>query len=162
MITKASKKGLHFTRGSVTQIQPHPEVDVVSATWDPDTLTATCSFAPEADGTAVADTVTIYTQAQLDTIEDALFAPTPAPIPAEVTPRQFRLALLQHNSSPAEVEAVIAGISDEAQKVAAEIEWEFASSIKRNHPLVAAFAAAMGKTEADVDAIFVTAQTIGG
>lgn len=77
MITHASKKGLHFERGAVTQIKPHDDLTVVDATWDAETLTLTAKRAPLEDGTPLADVVTVYTQAQLDAIEDALFTSAP-------------------------------------------------------------------------------------
>jgi hypothetical protein len=82
-------------------------------------------------------------------------------IPQEVTQRQFRLALLQSGSSPEEVQTIINNIPDPAQKAAAQIEWDYATGIKRNHPLVSTFALALNKTEEEVDQLFITAESIG-
>lgn len=73
-----------------------------------------------------------------------------------VTPRQFRLALLDAGLLDA-CEAMVAGADR-----AARISWEFAVSVERLSPLIDAFAAQMGKTPAEVDAVFEAASQIGG
>jgi hypothetical protein len=72
-------------------------------------------------------------------------------IPVELTPRQFRLAMLQAGVSPAQITAMLEAAGDEAGL----IEWEYASSIRRDHPLIVTLAGALGKTEADIDQIFI-------
>lgn len=74
-------------------------------------------------------------------------APNQLP-PEAITPRQMRLALLARGISPAMIEAALAG--DEA----AMIEWEYSLEIRRDHPLVASMAAAMGMDDADVIDLF--------
>lgn len=69
-------------------------------------------------------------------------------VPNVVTMRQARLALLQLDKL-AEVEALIAQLG-----TAAQIEWEYAQTIERDHPLVAQFAAH------EVDAFFQLAATL--
>jgi len=78
----------------------------------------------------------------------------PSDVPQEVTPRQFRLALLQAGVSPAAITQALQG------NEAALTEWEFALSVRRDHPLIATMAAMLGKTDADVDAIFQLAATL--
>ena len=56
-------------------------------------------------------------------------------VPASVTPRQARLALLQIGKLDA-VSAALAAIPDPAQRTAAQIEWEYATVIERNSLLV--------------------------
>lgn len=70
-------------------------------------------------------------------------------VPPELTPRQFRLAMLADGTSPSEITTLLQG------NEAGLIEWEYASTIKRDHPLVASLAAALGKTEEEIDAIFI-------
>ena len=84
--------------------------------------------------------------------------PDPDPgtgVPQEVTMRQARLALLN------------AGLLDAAQGVidalpmpqrrAAQIEWEYALSVRRDHPLIALMISEGLATAAQVDGLFVSA-----
>ena len=76
-------------------------------------------------------------------------------VPVEVTMRQARLALLS------------AGLLDTAQAVIdalpmpqrrqAQIEWEYALSVRRDHPLIALMIAQGLATAAEVDGLFVAA-----
>lgn len=77
-------------------------------------------------------------------------------VPAEVTMRQARLALLQAGKL-ADVDAAINALS-EPQKSAARIEWEYSGTVRRRQPLVLALAPALGLTEAQLDALFVAAE----
>ena len=82
--------------------------------------------------------------------------PDPGPgVPQEVTMRQARLALLN------------AGLLDAAQGVidalpmpqrrAAQIEWEYALSVRRDHPLIALMISEGLATAEQVDGLFVAA-----
>ena len=73
-----------------------------------------------------------------------------------VTPRQFRLALLAAGLL-GDCEALVAGAAEEVR-----ITWNFATSIERTSPLIDQFAVQLGKTPAEVDAIFEAAAQIGG
>ena len=88
---------------------------------------------------------------------------TPVPadpiVPQSVTVRQARLALLGIGLLD-DVHAAIAAIPDPAQRKAAEIEWEYATVIERNSPLVTSLAAGLGLTAADIDALFEAASRI--
>jgi hypothetical protein len=82
--------------------------------------------------------------------------PALAPIvPSSVTQRQARLALNQAGKL-AGVDAAIAALSD-PQKIQAQIEWEYAGTIDRDSSLVATLGPALGLTDADMDALFITA-----
>ena len=70
-----------------------------------------------------------------------------------VTPRQIRLALTQIGLRQA-IEDWI-----QTQDITVKDNWDYALSFERNNPLILAAAAAMGKTEADVDALFALART---
>jgi hypothetical protein len=85
----------------------------------------------------------------------AFLAPPP---PASVTMRQARLALLQAGHLAAVTAALAAtpGMAGEA----ARIEWEYASTLERDSPLVQAFAAQLGLTGADLDALFTAAAAL--
>ena len=80
-------------------------------------------------------------------------------VPTSVTPRQARLALLQIGKLDA-VSAALTAIPDPARRTAAQIEWEYATVIERNSPLVTSLAAGLGLTAADIDALFEAASRI--
>ena len=82
--------------------------------------------------------------------------PEPADIPPVVIPtitmRQARLALLSAGLLD-EVEAAITTPSD-------RIWWDYSATVERNHPLVNAVLTALGKTEAEIDDMFIAAATL--
>lgn len=92
------------------------------------------------------------------TYADGVFSPPPpvavvAPVPASVTPRQLRLALLELDLL-ATAEAVVAG-EDEATQIA----WEYAVQFDRADPHWEPLAAGLGKTADDIDDLFRLAAT---
>ena len=75
-----------------------------------------------------------------------------APPVSTITARQLRLALLGLGLTGAQVEAQIATMpGTDTTREAARIEWEYATSYQRDHPLVVALGAALGLTEAQID-----------
>lgn len=82
-------------------------------------------------------------------------------VPVSITPRQARLVLLSFGLLD-QIEGAIAAIEDPAQRRAAEIEWEFASSVSRDHPLVQAFANQLGWSSEQVDQLMIQGYLIGG
>jgi hypothetical protein len=85
-------------------------------------------------------------------------APEPVVIPASVTPRQLRLALLFAGKLD-QVEAFVA--SGHAPK-AAVISWEYATEFLRGDPMLNELAGALQPplASADIDALFVAASRI--
>ena len=77
--------------------------------------------------------------------------PTIAGVPQEVTMRQARLALLGAGL----LDNVNSAIATAGQ--AALIEWEFANSVVRGSPFITQLGAALGMTDAQIDALFVAA-----
>ena len=77
-----------------------------------------------------------------------------ATVPAQVTMRQARLALLAAGLLGA-VETAIAGAG-----AAAQIEWEYAQVVERNAGLVPAMATALGMTERQIDDLFIAAAAL--
>lgn len=71
-----------------------------------------------------------------------------------VTPRQFRLALVRSGISLAKVELALAGHAE------ALIEWEYASEVRRDHPMVGRLAKAWEKSEAELDGLFALAASL--
>jgi hypothetical protein len=109
----------------------------------------------EARATALGGTaVETNTAGPGDTYADSVFTPaTPAdPVPAEVTMRQARLALLGAGL----LDAVIAAIDamSEPTKTAALIEWDYSNTLRRDHPLVATLGAGLGLTSGQLDDLF--------
>jgi len=82
--------------------------------------------------------------------------PEPADIPPVVIPtltmRQARLALLD------------AGLLDEVEAAITTPEnriwWDYSTTVERSHPLVNAVLAALGKTESEIDSMFIDASTL--
>lgn len=72
-------------------------------------------------------------------------------VPVSVSMRQARLALLEAGLLPS-VEAAIADAGGSAQ-----IEWEYATELRRDHSLISQMASGLNLRDADVDQLFVRA-----
>lgn len=79
-------------------------------------------------------------------------------VPAIVSMRQARLALLSAGLL-ANVDAAIAALPS-PQREAAQIDWEYATEVRRASPLIAALGPALGLTDAQIDALFIAAAVI--
>ena len=80
--------------------------------------------------------------------------PPPEPeiiVPESISPRQVRLALLEKGLLDA-VEGMI-----KQQGKLAEIEWEFAGSIDKNHPMVQQLIPSLGWSEDDLNQFIIHA-----
>lgn len=83
----------------------------------------------------------------------------PAVIITSVTMRQARLALLSAGLLD-DVDTAIAGIADANERKAAEIEWEYAQEVRRDHQWVQNLAGELSLTEAALDALFAQAAAL--
>lgn len=93
-------------------------------------------------------TVTLYYEG--DTIPPIPVGTTGVTVDA----RQFRQALTKANLR-ASAEALVAASSQDVK------DWyEYAPEFTSNHPVLIAMAAQMGKTQADIDALFALAMTL--
>ena len=81
----------------------------------------------------------------------APYEPAPAPLPI-LSARQFRLGL-HTNGLLASVQSSIDAM-EEPDKTAAQIEWEYATQIERDHPLVQNLSAQLGLTDEQIDAMW--------
>lgn len=90
-----------------------------------------------------------------DVVADAWIEP--GPILPNLSARQLRLMLLSIGISSAMVGAEIAAIADETERAAAEIEWEYASTYERTHPLIDQMAEAFELPAPQVDALWIAA-----
>lgn len=77
-----------------------------------------------------------------------------------LTARQFRLGLVNANISPAQVTATIAAMPAGPDRDKAQIEWEFATTFNRMHPLIATVGAALGLTDVQIDAMWTAAVSL--
>lgn len=82
----------------------------------------------------------------------------PVPVPTVVTMRQARIAL-SRSGKLAGVEQALANMTGQ-QGEEARIEWEYATSFERNHPLVLALSQSLGLTETDLDNLFTLAALV--
>jgi hypothetical protein len=83
----------------------------------------------------------------------------PQPIPASVTRRQAREALLDIGLLD-DVEMVIGSIEDATERKRAEIYWLDSATFERAHPMLVQIASAVGLTDAEIDDLFVAAATL--
>ncbi|MDZ7918523.1 hypothetical protein [Rhodoferax sp.] len=85
-----------------------------------------------------------------------IVVPTPeaAPVPAVISMRQARLVLLGAGL----LDAVNVGIQGMPQ--AAQIEWEFASEVRRDNALIATLAMTQGLDGAALDSLFTLGATL--
>lgn len=84
-------------------------------------------------------------------------APYVAPaltVPTVVTMRQARLVLLQAGLLP-QIEAAV-----QQAGAAAQIEWEYATELRRDHPLTQSLSTALGLTEQQLDELFTQAAAL--
>ena len=75
-----------------------------------------------------------------------------------LTPRQLRLGLVNSGFSIASVQSVIDAIGDATTREKAQIEWEFASSYARIHPLITQITAALAINDDEVDTMWAAAE----
>lgn len=91
-------------------------------------------------------------------VVDASYEPPPQlpinPVPTVITMRQARLALHQ-SGLLSQVDASIAAMPE-----ASRIEWQFATTVERTHPLVAALSAALPLTSQQLDDLFTLGATL--
>lgn len=82
--------------------------------------------------------------------------PDPVPsVPAVVSMRQARLALLGAGML-ANVDAAIDAMPS-PQREAARIEWDYATEVRRDNPLMVQLGTALGLDDAAIDTLFVSA-----
>ena len=77
--------------------------------------------------------------------------------PQICTPRQFRLALIQNNILPDQIETLIESIPDEIKKAQVRTEWEYALEIHRQHPYIIEFGSLLGLNDKQIDDLFLMA-----
>lgn len=124
-----------------TQISAVCPIDGVSVGAVENKSTWSIQFRPEA---------TEQEKAAADAVIDAFDLSAPI-VPRSVTPYQARQALNAAGLRAA-AEAAIASAPQEIQDA-----WEYALTIERNSPFIAAVSGALGLSDQQIDALFVTA-----
>ena len=89
------------------------------------------------------------TEEEIATAQAALDAEEAAAVPEVVSARQARLALIGAGLLDA-VETAIAALPSAADRV----EWEYATEIRRDHPLIASLGVALSLSTEDIDDLF--------
>lgn len=113
---------------------------------------------PDESATDVPGVLAVLAQAEWEALQaDELLARNP--VPASVTMRQARLALLAVDKLD-DVAPTIAAIADSTQRRKAQIEWEFSNEVQRHHGFVTVLAPALGLTDAEIDDLFRLAVTL--
>lgn len=116
-----------------------------------------CTRAGQADTLLPFSAIGEYTISDDDLLATVPPAP-PEPVPEAVTMRQARLALLGAGLLDS-VNTAIAAMTGTAG-AAARIEWEYSKEVQRNKELVQALGPALGLSDAQLDALFITASKI--
>lgn len=79
----------------------------------------------------------------------------PTPIPAAITMRQARLALLDAGKLSS-IDTAIDSLPS-PQKERAQIEWQYSNEVQRENGVVSMIAPMLGLSETDIDALFISA-----
>jgi hypothetical protein len=81
-------------------------------------------------------------------------------IPKNVSARQIRLWLVQHNISLSQIDSAIDSIEDPITRETVKIEWEYAPYVERSHPWLIPLAQSLGLNEEQIDQAFREASVI--
>ena len=79
--------------------------------------------------------------------------PQPA-IPSNISARQIRLWLIQHEIQLDQVDIAIQQIQDDMARQTVKIEWEYAPYVERHHPWLVPLAQSLGLSEEQIDQAF--------
>lgn len=101
----------------------------------------------------VEDQLLAEREAHAAAMEELRASLTAAPAPGSVTARQIRLALIDAGIDLDQIAALL------ADNPAALVEWEYAATIERDHPLVLALGGALQLDSEDVSDLFAAAAT---
>ena len=102
--------------------------------------------------------VTKYRYAVAPEVPRPVYPEPPPPVPASVTMRQARLALLQEGLLD-DVETAINALP-EPQQSAARIEWEYSNEVQRHNGFVEQIGPMLGLTSQELDELFILAATL--
>jgi hypothetical protein len=91
---------------------------------------------------------------------DAAWANRPVPVPPPVSVTMAALRLALGRDVCVQVGAWIGQIADVNDRFQAQTWWEFAPTVRRNHPVVEQFRIALTKNTSEVDSWFMAAKHI--
>lgn len=97
----------------------------------------------------------VFSQARFDEHTAALRV-----VPPVVSMAQARKALILGGITIASVDAAIAAIADDTERALAETDWQYATEVRRNSPLVQSLTPALGLSEQQVDDLFIAAASL--
>lgn len=86
-------------------------------------------------------------------------ATRPTPVPKSVTKRQVFLALLSIGIREADIRAIIATMPD-SDREKAEIEFTYAGSFERNHPLITIIGQSKNLNDEELNKLFIEASNL--
>lgn len=86
----------------------------------------------------------------------APYAIAPVRVIPDVTPRQFRQALIMSGVTLQQIEDALDGLSEPTRSMA-RIEWEYSLAFQRSRPLVAQVGQMLGWTSEQLDALWILA-----
>lgn len=86
-------------------------------------------------------------------------ATRPTPVPKSVTKRQAFLALLSIGIREADIRAIIATMPD-SDREKAEIEFTYAGSFERNHPLITIIGQSKNLNDEELNKLFIEASNL--
>lgn len=86
-------------------------------------------------------------------------APLTPPVPEDVAMWQARAVMIEEGLLDT-VLAVLAAIPDEQARKLAQAKFEYSNTVRRDDPLVTLVIPALGKSEADIDAMFFRAKAL--
>lgn len=83
-------------------------------------------------------------------------APSAEPVPEQVAMWQARAILIEDDMLD-DVNAALAAIADEKARKLAQAKFEYSSTVRRDDPLVTETIPALGKSEGEIDGMFIRA-----
>jgi hypothetical protein len=150
-----SVTGVSITKSPASNGPTFPKVTGLEFTWArtsnyPTDIPEFFGTCPDESNTNVEGVLGVYSKEDWDTMQaDEVRARNP--VPQQVTMRQARLELLKRELLD-DVELVISAAGREAQ-----IQWEYASVVERNNPVIAIVQQQQGLTDAQIDDLFIEA-----
>lgn len=76
-------------------------------------------------------------------------------VPKSLSRAQFKIGLIRCNIDAREIKNAIDSIPDTKARAEAHVRFEDSELIHRDHPLITQIAAVLGKTEQEIDAVFI-------
>ena len=101
------------------------------------------------------DDLTLVSQEEIEELGDVV----KILIPESISKRQAKQQLLL-DGKLGQVQEVIDSISDETERMMAQLYWEDSTEFERSHPTLVELGTALGLTEAELDMMFINASKL--